>query len=347
MPGFAVVGLADTYISSLGIFLDAFELIRRQVIALYRNRGPMAMQTPVQLLSPDGRPVRMAGGRSLVPDGGLDASVQYDLIYLPGFVVGGEDALDARLAESAPLCNWLCRQYAGGARISASGSAVFVLAESGLLKNTAAMGRPLIPLFRRRYPRIKIDHRSAVVEDDRLVTGSGMAADMQLLTRLVEQVTTPELARWLSDITSLHQAAEDHLADDPLTANAQLWLEERFAQDVRITELAKAMAVSQQTLLRHFNRHLNVTPQEYVRQLRVKAAQGLLLRTSRPLGQIAALSGYNDVHTFRKVFREYTGTSPSKYRSLNKSITGPHKDMPGSDTSSGTDTCLFEDQTTN
>lgn len=320
MSGFAVVGLPGAYLSSLGVFLDAFELIGRQVIELYRTREPITMQTRVHLLTPDGRAAKLAGGRTLPSDGGLDAAVQYDLIHLPAFLFD-EHAPPPWLAVDSPLCQWLCRQHAGGALISASGSAVFLLAEAGLLYGGwATLGRPLVPVFRRRYANIRIDHRSAVVEYGRVITGSGLAADMQLVTRLVEHVTTPELARWLSDVTSLHQAAEDHLADDPLTANAQLWLEERFAQDVRIAELAKAMAVSQQTVLRHFQRHLGTTPQEYVRQLRMKSAQGLLMRTSRPIAQIAMLCGYSDVHTFRKVFREYLGTSPSQFRARNKSI---------------------------
>lgn len=321
MSGFAVVGLNDAYISSLGMFLDAFELIRRQVIELYRTREPMSMQTRVHLLTPEGRVARLAGGRTLTSDGGFDTPVQYDLIHLPGFIMGGEAALNARLAESASLYQWLVQQYEGGARVSASGSAVFLLAEAGLLNGgMATTARPLIPVFRRRYPDIRIDHRSPVVEHGKVVTGSGLAADAQLLARLAEYVTTPELARWLSDVTSLHQAAEDHLADDSLTANAQLWLEERFAQEVRIADLAKAMAVSQQTLLRHFHRHLSVTPQEYVRQLRIKSAQGLLARTSRSIGQIATLCGYSDVHTFRKVFRGYNGISPSSYRARNRNV---------------------------
>jgi transcriptional regulator GlxA family with amidase domain len=319
MAGFAVVGLADVYMSSLGTFLDAFELIRRQVSALFRTREPVSMQTQVHLLTPDGRPVHMAGGRRLAADGGIEGDVQYDLIHLPGFVVGDEAALDARLAAAAPLCHWLTRQHAGGALLSASGSAVFLLAEARLLSGSlAAIARPLIPLFRRRYPDIRVDHSQAVVERGRVFTASGLAADMQLLARLVERATTPELARWLGDVTGLNQAAEDRLADDPLTANAQLWLEDRFAQDVRIGELAQAMAVSQQTLLRHFRRHLKLTPQEYVRHLRVHSAQSLLLRTSRPIGQIAALVGYSDVHTFRKVFRQQAGVSASSYRATGK-----------------------------
>ncbi|CAI8784080.1 GlxA family transcriptional regulator [Pseudomonas serbica] len=319
MSGFAVVGLSGAYLSSLGVFLDAFELIGRQVMELYRTREPISMQTRVHLLTLDGRPARLAGGRILPSDGGLDAPVQYDLIHLPAFIFDDQSVLPLWLDKSGPLCQWLIRQHAGGALISASGSAVFLLAEAGLLSDgSATIPRPLVHLFRRRYSNIHIDHRSPVVEHGRVISGSGLAADIQLLTRVVEYVTTPELARWLSDVTSLHQAAEDHLADDPLTANAQLWLEERFAQDVRISELAKAMAVSQQTILRHFQRHLGTTPQEYVRQLRMKSAQGLLLRTSRPIAQIASLCGYSDVHTFRKVFRAYVGASPSQYRTHGK-----------------------------
>ena len=319
MAGFAVLGLTDAYMSSLGTFLDAFEIVRRQVSALFRTREPVSMQTPVRLLTPDGRPVRMAGGRTLTADGGIDSDEQYDLIHLPGFVVDDEHDLNLRLAAATPLCEWLRRQHAAGALLSASGSAVFLLAETGLLKGgVAAVSRPLLPFFRRRHADVKVDLRQAVVEHLGFFTTSGLATELQLLARLVERTTTPELARWLADVTALHQAAEDRLADDPLTANAQLWLEDRFAQEVRIADLASAMAVSQQTLLRHFRRHLDVTPQAYIRQLRMKSAQGLLLRTSRTIGQIAALVGYSDVHTFRKVFRQHTGVSASDYRATAK-----------------------------
>jgi transcriptional regulator GlxA family with amidase domain len=320
MSGFAVIGLENTYMSSLGNFIDAFELVRRQVSVLFRTRQRIAMQTQVYLLTLDGRPVQLAGGRTLAADGGLDERTQYDLVHLPGFIVGNEAALNARLANAGRLCAWLRQQHAGGAVISASGSAVFLLAEAGLLDGgIAAISRPLIPLFRRRYPAVHVAAGKPVVEHARVLTGSGLAADTLLLAQVVEHVTAPELARWLGDVTGLHQAAEEHLAEDPVVANAQLWLEERFAQDVKISDLAKALAVSQQTLLRHFDRHLNTTPRDYVRRLRVESAQRLLVRTSRPVEQIAALVGYEDVNSFREVFRKLTGTSASGYRAMHKS----------------------------
>ncbi|WP_028222476.1 GlxA family transcriptional regulator [Paraburkholderia oxyphila] len=319
MSGFAAIGLEGVYMSSLGCFIDAFELIRRQVPVLFHTRERVAMQTQVYFLTPDGRPVRMADGRTLSADGQLDKQSQYDLVHLPGFVVGDEPSLDAKLAIAGPLCSWLQHQHTGGAVISASGSAVFLLAEAGLLDSgMTALTRPLIPLFRKRYPKVQVSPQVPVVEHGRILTGSGLAADTMLLAQVVERVTAPQIARWLGDVTGLHQASEDQLAEDPVVANAQLWLEERFAQNVRISDLAKALAISQQTLLRHFQRHLNTTPRDYVRRLRVESAQQLLLRTSRSIDQIAALVGYDDVHSFREVFRELTGFSPSRYRAAHK-----------------------------
>lgn len=315
MSGFAVIGLNDAYFSSLGIFLDAFELVRRQVSAMYRTHAPIAMQTPVQVLTLDGKPIHLAGNRTLPADAPLDTQQQYDLIYLPSFLVGSDDALAERLTELAPLCHWLQRQHEGGARIAASGSAVFILAEAGFLHGAqATLARPLVPLFRRRYPSVRLNQQKPLVEHGRIISAGGLAAGAQLMSRLIEQVTTAEMSRWYSDVISLHHVSEAHLADDALTANAQLWIEERFAQDVRIEELAQAMAVSQQTLLRHFHKHLNTTPQQYVRQLRIRSAQSHLTRTSRSIEHIASLSGYSDVHSFRKVFRELTGMSPSQFR---------------------------------
>jgi len=316
MAGFAVLGLPDVYMSSLGAFLDAFVLIRRQVHAVFADRGRFEMQTQVHLLSPDGGAVRMAGGRQLTADAGFQGNpTRYDLVHIPGFVVGNEEVLFSRLADAGSLCRWLRQQSEMGALISASGTAVFLLAEAGLLDGgTVAISRPLIPLFRRRFHHIRISHGNIVVEHGNVITGTGLAADAQLLTRLVEQVASPELARWLGDVTGLRQTGEERIADDPLIANAQLWLEDRFARDVSIAELAEAMSVTQQTLLRHFHRQLNTTPQAYLRKVRVEAAQRMLLRTTRPVAQIASLVGYNDVQSFRKVFKQLTGISPGRYR---------------------------------
>jgi transcriptional regulator GlxA family with amidase domain len=317
--GFAAIALENAYMSSLGIFLDAFELVRGHVSRRFGSRTRFAMESPIRLLTPNGRAVRLAGGRRMSADEGLNDEARYALIHIPGFVVGGEGPLDARLADAGRLCEWLRLQYQSGAVISASGAAVFVLAHAQLLKGrAAALSRPLIPLFRERYPAIRVDHRKPWVEQGRVITATGLAADTQLLARLLELATTPELARWFGDIAGLNQIAEDQLAHDELVARAQLWLEDRVAQPLRIAELANAMAVSPQTLLRHFRRHLGMNPRDYVRKIRMEAAQHLLLRTNRPVQEIAGLVGYEDTHAFAKVFRRFSGIGAQGYRTVRR-----------------------------
>ena len=319
MAGFAAIALDNVYMSSLGMFLDAFELVRIQVMNIFSTRARVAMQSPLRLLTADGRPASVAGGRQLAADDTLDSQAQYALVHIPGFVAGSEAALAARLANSTRLCEWLRQQHQGGSLISASGSAVFVLAEAGLLDaEIAAVARPLVPLFRRRYPGIRIDHRRSFVEHERVFTSIGWAADPQLLARLVERTTTPELARWIADVTGLHRVTEGRLVEDELVANAQLWLENRFAGEARIADLAHDLAVSEQTLLRHFRRHLSMTPRDYVRKLRMEAARSMLLQTTRSVQQVAALVGYDDVHAFAKVFRQLTGCSANQFRARAK-----------------------------
>ena len=319
MSGFAAVGLDHAYLSSLGMFMDAFELVRIQVENRFNAHERIRMQSRIHLLSLDGRYVTLAGGRRLNADAGLDSRLHYTLIHVPGFVSGGEARLVTRLTGATRLYEWLHDQYRHGALISASGAAVFVLAEAGLLGGSAvAVARPLIPMFRLRYPGIRIDHRQPFAEHERIFTSAGSAADARMMARLVECTTSPEMARWFNEVTGLHLATQEHLAEDELVANAQLWLENRFSQGVTVTDMARDLGVSQQTLLRRFHRHLGMTPRDYIQKLRIEAAQHLLLRTSRPVQQIAALVGYSDVHAFAKVFRALSGVSANRYRAAKR-----------------------------
>lgn len=315
MADFVTVGIDGTNLSSIGAFQDLFALVRVRVEELFRTRDQSPLMPKVRLLKPGGGSLLLADGRRLATDGALEFGQGHDLVHMSSFAFEGLEALENRLSEAASVCAWLRWQYNSGALISAGGTALTLLAAAGLLGSVAVpVPRPLVSFFRQRYPRVQIDERNPIVEQGRFILGRGLGMEVAMVGRAVERVTSRPTGRWLGPIIGLDEMAADFDSTDPLVVQAQIWLEQRFAEDVKITDLAKALSVSHQTLIRHFERQLNTTPRHYVQQQRVAAAKHLLRRTNRTIAEIANMVGYNDLRSFRAVFEQHTGMSASRYR---------------------------------
>jgi transcriptional regulator GlxA family with amidase domain len=67
-------------------------------------------------------------------------------------------------------------------------------------------------------------------------------------------------------------------------------------------------------LVRAFRRHLDTTPADYLRQLRVDEARRLLLDTERPVADIALETGFTDQSHLTRVFRRSLRETPAAFR---------------------------------
>lgn len=63
-----------------------------------------------------------------------------------------------------------------------------------------------------------------------------------------------------------------------------------------------------------FTEVTGTTPMAYLRDLRMRRALKLLTASPMPVGEIAARCGYADQFVFCKLFRRYSGHSPTEYR---------------------------------
>ena len=54
--------------------------------------------------------------------------------------------------------------------------------------------------------------------------------------------------------------------------------------------------------------------QSLVRDFRADLAREFLLSTSMPAKEIAYLLGFDDVHSFRRAFKTWTGLTPGEFR---------------------------------
>lgn len=124
---------------------------------------------------------------------------------------------------------------------------------------------------------------------------------MRLLALLIP------VCRWRSDA----QEKLDGLQRlNPVIQHMQQHLGHSMTRD----ELARMSGLSPAQFHVVFSAIMQATPMDYLRALRLRHAQRLLIMTSDPVKDIGALSGYEDPFVFCKSFKRACGLSPSEYR---------------------------------
>ncbi len=82
---------------------------------------------------------------------------------------------------------------------------------------------------------------------------------------------------------------------------------------ISCTELAALCGISYSYLKRLFLERFEMTPSRYIMEKRVRYAGELILTKHHSVGEIALLSGFENVYYFSKVFKKVTGVPPSAY----------------------------------
>lgn len=89
--------------------------------------------------------------------------------------------------------------------------------------------------------------------------------------------------------------------------------EERLGEEVRLEEVADAVALAPRSLARRFESELDMTWRAVLRRMRVLRAVELLA-TDTPVTTIAHEVGYGSLSAFNAAFRDLTNATPSQYR---------------------------------
>ena len=219
----------------------------------------------------------------------------------------------------------LRRAADAGKRLVANCSASVLLAEAGLLDGRrATTSWWLAGLYRQRYPRVDLAVDELVVEDGPVTTTGAATAGYEATMRLIELAAGEALAQntarlLLVDRQRQSQApyislALAETARQPLSERAERWLQKNLHESISIAALAAHCRVSERTLLRRFHADFGATPLEYVQKLRVERAKALLESTALSFEEIVGRCGYQDVSSFRRLFKQVTQLTPNDYR---------------------------------
>jgi transcriptional regulator GlxA family with amidase domain len=212
----------------------------------------------------------------------------------------------------------------GGASLAAACVGTFVLAEAGLLDGEEATTTWwLAPMFRQRYPQVKLDESRMVVRSGTTVTAGAALSHIDMALALIRQ-TSPELASLVAKYLVVDArpsqsayAISDHLIHaDALVERFERWARGHLDRGFSLDEAADALATSKRTLARRPKETLGKTPLSYFQDLRVERAVHLLKTTDHNIERIAGMVGYADGVTLRTLLRRRLGRGVRELRAM-------------------------------
>ena len=164
------------------------------------------------------------------------------------------------------------KEWSGkGALTGAACTGTFVLAGMSLLDGLSATTNWwLAPLFRERYPRVKLEESRMVVGSSNFVTAGSALAHVDLALWLVRK-SSPVLAT----VTAQFLVADPHSSQsayiipeylahsDPVIERFEKWARQSLAEGFSLNKAATSAGTSERTLARRLQTVLGKTPLSY------------------------------------------------------------------------------------
>lgn len=107
-----------------------------------------------------------------------------------------------------------------------------------------------------------------------------------------------------------------YTAQSVALAEVLQYIEEHYADQIKLCDLAAIAGVSEQHLCRLFKKNFQLRPMEYLAQVRVQHAKDLLVYSDKTIGEISDEVGFQDGSYFSVVFKRYENMTPGEYRKI-------------------------------
>lgn len=247
-----------------------------------------------------------------------------DVIILPPMNTGAVDPT-VHLLQNSTLVSWIKEKYRQKAQIISLCSGAYILAETGLLNGMPATSHwNAIEDLQLRYPSINFTPAEVVTNSKSIITGGGGFSALNALLYFIEKQFGKEIAVELSKIYGLEYARTSQSLfavfsgqqrhNDNDIHKAQAYIESKFKTDISVEQVATRVNMSKRNFIRRFKSATSMTPIEFIQRIKVEAAKKALEAGEMNIESVTYAVGYNDLKTFRSVFKKITGLTPVAYR---------------------------------
>ena len=244
-----------------------------------------------------------------------------DLVIVPAF----HGRPDQVLQKNAGIAPWLSEMRNLGAEVASLCLGSYFLAEAGLLNGrTCTSHWQAIPDMQQRYPGAKVLSDKVITDEDGVYTSGGAFSSLNLVLYMVEKFCNKDIGVMLSkmfsiDIDRVNQAhfmvfQGQRRHEDDQILRAQVFIEENYHLPISVEQIAEQTSMSKRNFIRRFKNATNNTPLEYLQRVKIESAKKALESNAQNISTLMYDVGYNDLKTFRSVFKKVTGLTPQEYR---------------------------------
>ncbi|GAA4335073.1 helix-turn-helix domain-containing protein [Mucilaginibacter gynuensis] len=246
-----------------------------------------------------------------------------DVILIPAFNSMAD--MEEAVRSNHSFIPWIQQQCRQGAEAASFCTGAFLLAATGLLNGKKATTHVMATgSLSRAFPDVMVQGDDVLTCDDGIYTSGGATNTFHLLLYLVEKYCGRDAAVQIAKMFSIDmdRDRQNYFAtflpeknhNDPLVATVQQRMESAYAQSATIEEIVGDIPSSRRNFVRRFKHATGITPIEYLQRTRIEGAKKLLEKTNQSITEIMFNSGYNDLKSFRQLFKKGVGLTPKEYR---------------------------------
>lgn len=138
----------------------------------------------------------------------------------------------------------------------------------------------------------------------------------ETLKQILEEEDREVLRRqFVSAMVKMAKAIVIHGQEpDGIVARAKEYIRQNFRHDLALEEVARAVDISPYYFSKLFKEEAGTNFSEYLTDLRIEEAKHLLKAGELSIKQVCAESGYSNPNYFSRIFKKWTGITPTEFR---------------------------------
>ena len=222
---------------------------------------------------------------------------------LPDIVIVAGAPMNSPPEVDEQLVPWLRRYHARIPTVVSICTGAFVLGKAGILDGRRATTHWLhLKELRARFPAVEVVDEGIFVKDRSVWTSAGATAGIDLALALVEEEHGHQVAMKVARLLVLFlrrsgnqaqfsSALQRQEKEPPKLRDVSTFVLEHIDEPLPVERIAQGVGMSPRTLSRWCREHLNESPAELVRRLRLEEARRLLEETTLPLKDITTRTG--------------------------------------------------------